>query len=243
MYMNSPLDQWHRVARLHNSPRWKLLLEAMTSSRYFPILGYLILFPDSLLANVAKAIKEYTMVSSSFSSSDFFFCISRHPREHEGNAQNKSQGRQIGNVIDMTVSTQLWSVIDRRNSLSCNRLNRDIKIMQFRKQYAMEDVWSDWLLFVHALYWLVHNLNHNKVNHLHKRHSQHVSAQKIYTSQRIRSVPHERNVHSLIFKPKGSSDKEPRVIRITQISRCYGVAKIRFPIWLLVRKSSVSKII
>ena len=62
MYMNAPLDQWYRVARLYNNPRWKLLLEAMTSSRYFPILGYLILFPDSLLANVAKAIKEFTMV-------------------------------------------------------------------------------------------------------------------------------------------------------------------------------------
>lgn len=66
MFMNSPLEQWHRVARLHNTPRWKLLLEAMTSSRYFPILGYLILFPDSLLANVAKAIREYTMELSIF---------------------------------------------------------------------------------------------------------------------------------------------------------------------------------
>lgn len=66
MYMNAPPDQWHRVARMYNNPRWKLLLEAMMSSRYFPILGYLILFPDSLLANVAKAVKEYTMVSSTF---------------------------------------------------------------------------------------------------------------------------------------------------------------------------------
>ena len=62
MFMNAPLDQWYRVARLYTNPQWKLLLEAMTSTRYFPILGYLILFPQSLLANVAKAIKEYTMV-------------------------------------------------------------------------------------------------------------------------------------------------------------------------------------
>ncbi|KAL4219535.1 hypothetical protein ACF0H5_022111 [Mactra antiquata] len=66
MFINTPKEEHYRVARLHTQAQWKMLLETLMSPKYFPILGYLILFPDSLLAHVAKAVVEFTQDLSIF---------------------------------------------------------------------------------------------------------------------------------------------------------------------------------
>lgn len=69
-FINTPREEFYRVARLQTQPKWEMLLETLVSPKYFPILGHLILFPDSLLANVAKAVVEFTQDLSVFNNPD-----------------------------------------------------------------------------------------------------------------------------------------------------------------------------
>ncbi|XP_060588558.1 uncharacterized protein LOC132743976 [Ruditapes philippinarum] len=69
-FINTPKSEYYRAARLYTQPMWEMLLETLMSTRYFPILGHYILFPDSLLVNVAKAVVEFTKDMSVFNNPD-----------------------------------------------------------------------------------------------------------------------------------------------------------------------------
>ena len=62
-HMNSPLCEYHRVARLYPRAKWQLLIDAFSYPRYLRAVYNILFHPDSLMARCMSPVREYSGVS------------------------------------------------------------------------------------------------------------------------------------------------------------------------------------
>lgn len=60
MFMNTPKEQFHRAARMHQDSKLMVLLKAYMVPKYAKLFTNLILFPDSMLARSVRAVDEFS---------------------------------------------------------------------------------------------------------------------------------------------------------------------------------------
>lgn len=60
--MNSPLEEFHRTARLVPRSKFQLLFDALRYTRYLTAMYQVVFQPDSFMAKSVSPIKEFTKV-------------------------------------------------------------------------------------------------------------------------------------------------------------------------------------